>query len=463
MRTKSILSEEGFDDTITFQPGPQEMFLSSPASIVIFGGGAGGGKSFALLLEVLRHYENEKFSGIIFRRNSTQIRNPGGLWHTSKEIYTSLDAVPKQAYLEWEFPSGAKLKMAHLENEDTVYSYQGAQLALIMFDELTHFTEFQFWYLMSRLRSMSGIPGYIRATTNPDLGWVRELIAWWLDDNGDPIQERSGVLRWFIRQNDAIIWADSKEELIEQYGEKQIPKSLTFIPSLVYDNKILMEKDPTYLSNLMALARVDRMRLLGGNWNVRPAAGNFFKREWFPVVDSIPGGWIQETRFWDRAATKPNESNKDPDWTRGVKIFKYYDGTFCVVDLKSARDTPGQIERLIKNVATQDGYQCRVMAQQDPGSAGVSEAEHFIRMLAGFDVHTETFSKDKATRAKPASAQAEAGNIKILRAAWNDDFLNELENFPTEGIHDDIVDAFSACFNSMSHGLSTADAMWGRR
>lgn len=447
---------------ITYQKGPQEKFLSSKADIVIFGGGAGGGKSYALLLEFLRHIDNPKFSAIIFRRNSTQIRNPGGLWQTSMELFAGLGATPKQAFLEWKFPSGSSLKMAHLENADTVFSYQGSQIPLIMWDELTHFEEHQFWYLMSRLRSMSGVPGYMRCTTNPEMGWVKDLINWWISPgDGLAIQERSGVLRWFIRQNDTLLWADTREQLIALYGPEQQPKSLTFIPSLLHDNKLLMEKDPGYISNLMALSRVDRMRLLDGNWLVKPSAGMLFKQEWFPIVDHIPGGWIQSVRFWDRAATKPSESNKDPDWTRGLKLYKYADGTYCVADLKSSRDTPGQIENLVKNVAAHDTYAVRIMSQQDPGSAGVSEAEHFIRMLSGFDVHVETMSKDKVTRAKPASAQAEAGNIKVVRAPWNVEFFTELENFP-DGAHDDIADTLSGAFNSMAGSLSTVDAMWMR-
>ena len=352
------------ENTITFQEGPQEAFLRSRAEIAIFGGGAGGGKSFALLLEVLRHFENSKFGAICFRKNSTQIRNTGGLWDCSMALYAPLGATPRQAFLEWSFPSGATLKFAHLEHADTVFSYQGAQIPLIMFDELTHFEESSFWYMFSRSRSTSGVPGYIRATCNPDPdSFVRKLISWWIGEDGFPIKARSGRLRWFIRQNDDLIWADTKEQLIAEYGNDQIPKSLTFIPSLVTDNKILLKKDPNYLSNLKALGRVDRMRLLEGNWNVRATAGMMFQRQWFPIVDQVPGGWIQSVRFWDRAATKPNESNKDPDFTRGLKLFKYPNGTYCVVDLKSTRDTPGQVETLIKAVATHDGQAVRVKSQ----------------------------------------------------------------------------------------------------
>lgn len=432
---------------IAAQEGPQSAFLESKADIAIFGGGAGGGKSYALLLEILRHFHNSKFTSIIFRRNSTHIRNPGGLWDSSMQLYSPLGGVPKQAYLQWIFPSGATLKMAHLENKDTVYDYQGSQIPLICWDELTHFEESQVTYMMSRLRSTSGVPGYMRMTTNPDNeSWVRKLIDWWIDAEGYPIKERSGVLRWFIRRDDNYLWADTKEELMEKYGKDEIPKSLTFIPSLVHDNKVLMEKDPAYLSNLKALSRVERMRLLEGNWNVRPTSGSYFQRDWFEIIDAIPSGYIKIIRYWDRAATKPNESNKDPDWTRGLLLYKYPNNTFVVANLRSAQDTPLKIEQLIKNTASSDGYSTTIFVEQDPGSSGVADAGNYMRLLAGFDIKVARPTLAKEVRARPVSAQCEAGNVKVLRAPWNDEFFNELENFP-EGNHDDIVDVFSGAFN----------------
>lgn len=445
---------------ISAQPGPQSAFLSSRANIAIFGGGAGGGKSYALLLETLRHFENPKFNAIIFRRNSTQVRNPGGLWDTSMSLYAPLGAHPRQAFLEWVFPKKGRVKFAHLENPDTVFDYQGAQIPLIMWDELTHFLESQFWYMASRLRSLSGIPGYMRATCNPDCdSWVRKLIEWWIGKDGNPIKERSGVLRWFIRRDDQFIWGDSKQELLDKYGQDEMPMSLTFIPSLIHDNQILLKNDPTYLANLRALNRVDRGRLLEGNWNVRAAAGMLFQRQWFPIVDAVPSGWIQACRYWDRAATKPSETNKSPDWTRGLKLYKYPDGRFCVVDLRSLQDTPYQVEQLIKHTASHDSASVIIRGEQDPGSAGVADAGNFVRMLPGYDVRTNKPTSDKLTRAKPVSAQSEVGNIMVLRAPWNDEFFTELENFP-EGSHDDIVDVFSGAFNELAGtGLSLFDVM----
>lgn len=441
------------------QPGPQTDFLATNADIAIYGGAAGGGKSYALLLEPLRHFSNSKFGCVIFRRNSTQVRNEGGLWDESFTLYSGLRGHPREAFLEWTFPSGARLKFAHLEHDKSVYDWQGSQIPLIGFDELTHFSEQQFVYMLSRNRSTSGVPGYIRATCNPDAdSWVRYYIDWWIDPDGYPIKERSGILRWFIRRDDNVIWADSREEILKTYGEDEQPKSFTFIPSNITDNKILMDKDPTYISNLRALSRVERLRLLGGNWNIRASAGSMFQREWFTVVDAIPAGWIQATRFWDRAATKPSEVNRDPDWTRGLLLYRYPNNTFLVADLRSLRDSPGRVEDLVRNTASYDSSRVRIISQQDPGSAGVAEAENFIRMLAGYDVHVVIINKDKINRAKPVSAQCEVGNVKVLRAPWNNDFFTELENFP-DGKHDDIVDVLSGAFNESCNGVSSMDVL----
>lgn len=446
---------------VTPQKGPQTSFLQSPADIAIYGGAAGGGKTYGLLLDPLRHMQLKKFGGIIFRRTSVEVRTEGGLWDESMGLYPMFGAKPREAFLEWRFPSGMGISFAHLEHEKDVHSYQGAQIAWEGWDELTHFTAYQFFYLLTRNRSTSMAKSKVRATCNPDPdSWVRTFIDWWIGPDGFPIQERSGKLRWFVRLNDVFHWRNSREEIFRDFGDgvEIQPKSVTFIPSKLRDNKILMEKDPGYLANLLAQDRVTRARLLDGNWNIRVSAGSLFRREWFTVIDAVPSGWVQAIRFWDRAATKPHATNSDPDWTRGLKLYKYLDGSFVVVDLKSTRDTPGQVEKLIKAVASQDTTAVDIASQTDPGSAGKKEAEVFISMLAGYNVRSTPNSKDKVTRAKPVSAQSEAGNIKVLRAPWNEEFFSELENFP-DGKHDDIVDVLSGAFNELCGGLSLADAL----
>jgi predicted phage terminase large subunit-like protein len=436
------------------QLGPQTDFLETPADIGIYGGAAGGGKTFAILLEPTRHYYNPKFAGVIFRRTTKQVTNPGGLWDEAMNMYGGLlGATPKISMLEFTFPSGMKMRFGHLEHEKNVYDWQGSQIPFLGFDELTHFSESQFFYMLSRNRSDSGVPGYVRATTNPDCNsWVRKFIDWWIDnDTGLPISERSGKLRWFIRIDDQMIWADTREELIQKYGPDKQPKSVTFIPAKLSDNKKLLEKDPSYLANLEALPKVERERLLGGNWNVKPVSGMVFKKNWFEIIPISPA-LGQTIRYWDRAATEKTDSN-DPDFTVGLKMKRTDNGLFIVEHIVRGQWSPGKVETAIKNAALQDGKQTSVGLEVDPGQAGKAEANNYTRLLAGFPIKMNPARVDKVTRALPVSAQSEAGNVKILQGPWNETFLNELEAFPL-GSKDDQVDAFSGAFNCLTGNLT---------
>ncbi len=437
--------------------GPQDLFLRSPAHIAIYGGASGGGKTYALLMEALRYRNVPGFGAVIFRRNATQVRNKGGLWDTSFELFPAFSGKPKETILEWEFPSGTTIKFNHLEHEKSKLDWQGSQIPLIGFDELTHFTRDQFFYMLSRNRSTCGVRPYIRATTNPDCdSWVREIVDWWINpDTGYAIKERSGKIRWFIMENDRIVWANSSEELKRRHPDC-LPKSFTFIISSVLDNTILMEKDPGYLANLKALPRFEREQLLMGNWNIRPTAGLFFQRSFFETVSAVPKG-TQKVRYWDRAATKKTDTN-DPDFTVGIKLEKDSNGILNITDLVRIQQTPLGVQSAIKNTASRDGVYVRIGIEQDPGQAGISEADYLIRSLEGFIVKPYRTTKDKITRASPVSSQAEAGNIKVLQASWNEEFFRELENFP-DGAHDDIVDALSGAFGMLTETTYDINAM----
>ncbi len=133
------------------------------------------------------------------------------------------------------------------------------QYAFIGFDELTHFNESMLWYMFSRNRTTCGIKQYIRATTNPDVGWVKRLLAPWVDTEFSGTPAKSGELRWFIRSGGKLKWVPE--------GTPHA-KSLTFISARVTDNQVLMEADPGYRNNLMALPDVERRRLLDGDWDI---------------------------------------------------------------------------------------------------------------------------------------------------------------------------------------------------
>jgi len=276
------------------QSAPQTKFFSTNADMAVYGGSAGGGKSWGIIVEPVRYLlSNPEFKGVIFRRETPQITRPGGLWDESMNIYPLLGATSKEnPTLQWQFPNGSLIMFSHLQHEKNILDWQGSQIAFIGFDELTHFTETQFWYMMSRNRSTCGVKPYIRATCNPDPdSFVAKLVDWWIGEDGFPIQERSGVIRYFARISGELIWGDSKAEVSRITGQDEnLIKSFTFIPAKLSDNTILEEKDPGYRANLMALPEVERARLLDGNWKVKKQ-GKYFKNpkfaEWRNDIDNI--------------------------------------------------------------------------------------------------------------------------------------------------------------------------------
>ncbi len=443
------------NEEIRPQPGPQERFLASTADIVIYGGSAGGGKTYGLLLEALRHVNNPQFGAVIFRRESTQITNEGGLWDTAMEIYPLLGAVPRGAPKPtFMFPTGSRISFGHLNMEVSVLDWQGSQIPLIMWDELTHFEKSQFFYMLSRNRSTCGVRPYMRATCNPDAdSWVAELVAWWIDqDTGYPIPERSGVLRWFVRLDDSIHWADSAAELAAAHGcDVSDAKSVTFIAASVYDNRKLLDKDPGYLANLKALSRVERERLLGGNWKVRPAAGMYFLRQDATIIESPPPDtavprWV---RAWDLAATEPSEDNPNPDWTCGVLMGRRRDtGKIVIADVIRVRRRAADVRTLVQRTAQHDGKDVRITLPEDPGQAGKDQAATYLGLLMGWPVFAHRVTGDKVLRAEPFAAAWQAGQVEILAGPWNDAFFAELEAFP-QGGHDDQVDAAADAFRNL--------------
>lgn len=339
-------------------------------------------------------------------------------------VFPLIGAEPKKTpNPQFVFPSGAKVVFGHLERYADCLSYQGSQIPLICFDELTHFDEDVFWYMFSRIRSDSGIDGYIRATTNPDPdSWVRNFIDWWIGKNGLAIPERSGKIRWFVRINGECIWGDTRMDLLRyqfdgeitavdkthedtdelfmldpndtkaqtivkkgekgvlyvitgtkeffqwdgnEYRRLQAPKSVTFILSTLQDNKILMRNDPSYLANLQALPLVEQERLLGGNWDIRPSAGMYFPRSKVNLIDEIPNDVVRWVRAWDLAGTEDKRTNNPQDgpaYTAGVLMGKRRNGGIVIADVINHRLNSSDVRETVLNTAKADkaAYKWRI-------------------------------------------------------------------------------------------------------
>lgn len=184
-----------------------------------------------------------------------------------------------------------------------------------------------------------------------------------------------------------------------------------------------------------------------GQYQQRPAprSGGMFKRSWFEIVDAAPAT-TRKVRRWDFAATELQGSN-DPDFTAGL-LMSEKDGEYYIENVIRDQVSPAGVNRMVKNTATADGKAVRIVIPQDPGAAGKAYAASVVTLLAGWKVKAVIETGSKITRAEAIEAQAEIGNVKLVRGAWNEAFLEEVSMFPN-GAHDDQVDAMSGAFAAL--------------
>lgn len=218
---------------------------------ILFGGGAGGGKSFALIADAYEYCKLPKANALLFRRTFPELQE--SIINKCLEFYPSGCYKYNSSDKIMTFVNGSRLKFGYLENEDDKYRYQGGEWSYIGFDELTHFSLTQYLYLKSRNRNTKGYPNVMRGTSNPGgkhHDWVKKRFI-------DP--------------------AKPNEVFIDELGTKRL-----YIPSLLKDNPNLNEEQ--YTKNLMHLPDIEREALLNGNWDL--SFGEIFKREDFKIITS---------------------------------------------------------------------------------------------------------------------------------------------------------------------------------
>ncbi len=246
--------------------GPQTDFLAADEKDVLYGGAAGGGKSYAMLVDPLRYAHRKAHRALILRRSMPELRE---MIDKSRELYPQ--AFPGAKFREveklWNFPSGAKIEFGFLERDADVYRYQGQAYSWIGFDEITHLpTEFSWNYLASRLRTTDPeIKTYLRCTANP-----------------------GGVGSQWVKRR----YIDSNEPNKSFLGTDGLTRK--FIPAKLADNPYLSE-DGVYEQMLNSLPPIQRRQLLEGNWDV--AEGAAFV-EFDPKVHVIPP--FQIPLVWER-------------------------------------------------------------------------------------------------------------------------------------------------------------------
>ena len=245
----------------------QEKFIKSDAFETLFGGAAGGGKSYGQLVDALLYaLKYPKSKQIIFRSTFADLEK--SLIRVSLDLYPLSIADYNSSKHTWKFNNGSIIDFGYIQYEKDVYQYQSAEYDVIRFDELTHFTEFMYTYMISRCRGANPYPKRIKSSTNPGgVGhtWVKERFI----DIGEPNVIHNCKL-------------ETGEEVTR-----------IFIPSLVTDNKFMLEYDPDYIKRLDALPEKERKALKYGDWDIYD--GMFFpefKRS-IHVIEpfKIPDNW----------------------------------------------------------------------------------------------------------------------------------------------------------------------------
>lgn len=266
---------------VIWKPQPkQAAFMWRSEDEVFFGGAAGGGKSDALVIEALRQVHVPNYNGLLLRKTYGQLKE---LIEKSQTYYKR--AFPKARYNgtehKWTFPSGAKIYFGNVRDSSFKTDYWGLQYDFIGFDELTHYTWEQYSFICGRNRpSGPGTRCYVRATGNPGgigHGWVKDRFV-----------TRAAPMTRFTNELEVELPDGSKKKLI---------KTGCFVPSLVFDNKYLLENDPNYLAQLASLPEAEKRAMLYGDWNsfsgqvfreFRDLPNHYKDREWTHVIEPFP-------------------------------------------------------------------------------------------------------------------------------------------------------------------------------
>lgn len=436
------------------------------------------GKTHYGLVRHLQYCHHPRYVGYVVRKTAAELKQSGGAFDLAQVLFKAFHPKvrftrqPMVAY----FPSGAKIQFIGLDETRGKNKVQGIEIGGAMCDEATHFSEDEFWWLTTRLRSPTGITPNIWATCNPDPdSFLFKMVEWYLYPKGTyvngelvegrPDPAKNGRIRWFIKSGDETFWGESEKELKEKYpqlllGENK-PKSFRFIGATCHDNPINLRNNPDYPSTLLNQGRINAERLYYGNWLAREESAGFFKRDWVEIIETPPdeSQVVKRVRAWDIAGTLPSETNPDPDYTAGVQMCRLKDGTYLVEDVVRDRKRFNEVYKWIAEQAIQDFKYHRtfdVFIPQDPAAAGKYAADCAKREIRQYGVFVRTIKTStyngKLSRFKPFSAAAEAGAIKVLKADWNDAFFSELERF--DGTrrcgHDDQTDATSDAFSKLA-------------
>ena len=384
----------------------QQAFRKSNALFRGFVGGRGAGKSWVGAYDLLRRAKSGRLY-LVGAPTYPMLRDAS--WRSLVTVAEQLQFVKKsnQSEPSLTLGNGALILGRSADNPER---FRGPNLSGLWLDEASQAERAAFDVGVACLRE-GGEMGWFSATFTPrgKQHWTYEVFGQ-TDAEGKPLRPNTALFRARTRDN-PFLPLEFYETIKQQYSSALTVQEL--------------EGEFTDLE------------------------GALFRRHWFPIDEEAPPS-VQTVRYWDLASTEPQKAGDDPDWSVGVLMQRSKEGLYHILDVRRMRGTPAKVEALVRHTAEEDGKKVRIWMEQEPGSSGVNTIDHYRRVvLPGWGFRGERPTGDKAERAHPLSSMAEAGKVRLVRAAWNKDFLDEIEVFPL-GKHDDQVDAAVGAFDKLT-------------
>lgn len=444
--------------------------------------------------------DDPHFTGMFVRQQYDQLLGSGGLWETAGKYYPLFKAKSvKSPVPMYTFPAGSRLRYKAINSLDDAEKMRGLQLSYCGIDELTQQDPRAVQFLLTCLRSEANMNSVCVATCNPNRdSWVFDLVSWYLDEKGFVDQEKNGKIRYYVVKDGNFLFADEESWFLENMPEVVTnavdgsyipPKRFSFVQLTIFSNKILLQKNPRYLSELQNLPPHERDAQLYGNWYAKAMKPEFWRRDMVrgvhgeKVVTSLPPHCKKVLAF-DKAITEylPKINNTDCDFTASIHLAKDRDGLFYIYGnycpenydeyeqvYGKFRKNSGDRDRKMLAQAEYDGTDVQVVIARDAGADGLQVFQEMAKKFIekGFKVSAaqSAVTSSKFARFEPFLMACQAGFVRILENTFDpktlEAYYKELETFaPTlengkpwrsnRQIKDDWVDCTADAYSVLS-------------
>jgi phage terminase large subunit-like protein len=473
---------------------------ATEVDFLLIGGSRGGGKSEVITQIPLMWRDDPNFTGMFTRTEINQLMGSGGLWETANKYYPLFKAKSVRSPVPmFTFPSGARIRYKQISGLTDAEKMRGLQLSYLGIDEITQLPREAVLQLLATLRSEANMNSVCIGTCNPQKNsWVFDLVSWYLDEEGFVDPAKNGKIRYYVAKDGTFVFADEESWFLENMpdavtnssdGSYIPPKKFCFCQLTIFQNKILLEKNPRYLSELQNLPAHERDAQLYGNWYAVPDSVPYFSRasvrgiDGEKVVSTLPST-TQKVCAWDKAGTEyvPKINNTDADFTASIHMAKCQDGylylygNYCPENYDphekvygKFRKGVGDRDRIMLKQAEYDGKDVPILISQDAGADGRQLFQEMAKKFVtyGFRVvpSTTAVTAGKWSKFEPFLMACQAGLVKIVESSFDPRTLEllykELETFaPTlpngkpwrssRSIKDDFCDAVAEAYNYLS-------------